>query len=217
MANRTRPQYEASRLAQWILTDLGRELRLARLSAGMRQADVAQAIGASASHVSRVELARVTYLTVPRLARHAAAVGLKPSVKLYPLGRRLLDKPQLELLARFRARLHASWSWRTEVPVPMPGDLRSGDCVIAVPGCSILVEAYTRLSDWQAQTAAAGRKRRDLQVDRLVLLIAATHANRRALAEAAPIAAASFPMRTKATLAALANAHDPGADALVIL
>jgi len=183
----------------------------------MRQVDVAQAIGASSSHVSRVELARVTYLTVPRLARHAAAVGLKPSVKLYPLGRRLLDRPQLELLARFRKRLHASWLWRTEVPVPMPGDLRSGDCVIAVPGCSILVEAYTRLSDWQAQTAAAGRKRRDLQADRLVLLLAATHANRRALAEAAPIAAASFPMRTKATLAALADAQDPGADALVLL
>lgn len=216
MANRTRPQYEAARLAQWILADIGRELRLARISGGMRQTDVARAIGASTSHISRIERARVSYLTIPRLARHAAAVGLKASVKLYPLGRRLLDKPQIELLGRFRKRLHPSWTWQTEVPVPLPGDLRSGDCIIAVPGCSVLVEAYTRLADWQAQTAAAGRKRRDLNADRLVLLIAATHANRRALAEAANVGA-SFPMRTKATLAALGEGRDPGADAVVVL
>ena len=217
MANRTRPQYEAASLARWILADVGRELRLARISAGMRQADVAHAVGASTSHISRIELAHVTYLTIPRLARHAAAVGLKPSVKLWPLGRRLLDGPQLELLARFRARLHPSWTWRTEVPVPIAGDLRSGDCLIAVPGCLVLVEAYTRLADWQAQTAAAGRKQRDLEADRLVLLIAATHANRRALAEAGPVAAASFPMRTRATLSALGEGRDPGADAIVVL
>ena len=31
MTNRTRPQYEATRLARWILTDVGCELRLARI------------------------------------------------------------------------------------------------------------------------------------------------------------------------------------------
>ena len=217
MATRTRPQYEAARLAAWILADVARELRLARISGGMRQTDVARAVGASTSHISRIELARVPYLTIPRLTRHAAAVGLKASVKLYPLGRRLLDGPQIELLGRFRRRIHPSWTWQTEVPVPLPGDLRSGDCLIGVPGCSVLVEAYTRLADWQAQTAAAGRKRRDLNADRLVILIAATHANRRALAEAAPVSRASFPMRTKATLVALGAGRDPGADAIVIL
>jgi len=156
-------------------------------------------------------------LTVPRLGLHAAAVGLKPWIRLYPLGRRLLDKPQLDLLARFRQRLHESWSWRTEVHVPIPGDLRSADCVIAVPGCIILVEAYTRIADWQAQTAAAGRKKRDIGAERLVLLIAATHANRRAIADTRPTADGSFPMRTKATLAAFATGLDPGADAIVIL
>ncbi|MEO5987012.1 MAG: hypothetical protein ABIW50_00445 [Candidatus Limnocylindria bacterium] len=48
MASRTRPQYEASRLATWIRNDIGRELRLARTTAGMRQTDVARlmAVGA---------------------------------------------------------------------------------------------------------------------------------------------------------------------------
>jgi len=69
----------------------------------------------------------------------------------------------------------------------------------------------------QAQTASAARKKRDLRVDRLVILVAATHANRRALAEAEAISSGSFPMRTKAALSALATGSDPGADCLVVL
>lgn len=217
VANRTRPQYEAARLARWILADVGRELRLARRSAGMRQLDVARAVGSSTSQVCRIEHAQQSSLTIDALSRHAAAVGLKPWLKLYPLGRRLLDAPQLELLARFRERLHPAWTWQTEVSVPIAGDLRSGDCRIAVPGCAILVEAITRLSDWQAQSASAARKKRDLLADRLILLVAATHANRRAAAEAGAVSDGSFPLRTKATLEALAAVRDPGADAIVFL
>lgn len=217
MATRTRPSYEATRLARWLLTNMGRELRLARITAGMRQADAARLLGTSKSRVCRVEHGQVLTLNLPDLARHAAAVGLKPSLKLYPLGRRLLDKPQLDLLARFRRRLHPSWTWETEIPVPLPGDLRSGDCRIAIPGCSTLVEAYTRFADYQSQTASAARKKRDLGADRLIVLVGATHANRGALAEAAAVADGSFPMRTKATLAALNEGRDPGADAIVFL
>jgi transcriptional regulator with XRE-family HTH domain len=205
------------RLARWILSDVGRELRLARLSAGLRQADVAARCGTSKSHVCRVENARLASLSIAAISRHAATVGLKPSVKLYPIGRRLLDGPQLELLKRLRARIHRAWKWETEVPIPIPGDLRSGDCRLTLPGCTILVEAHTRLSDWQAQSASAARKKRDLEANRLILLIAATHANRRAVAEAAPVAAGSFPLATKATMAALADGRDPGGDAIVFL
>lgn len=217
MANRDRAEYESSRLARWIRLDAGRELRLARRSAGLRQVDVARRLGTSASRVCRVENGNVPRLTLHALARHAAAVGLKPSVKLFPLGPRLMDRPQLELLARFRRRLHPSWSWETEVPVPTPGDLRSADCRITLPGCSVLVEAYTRLSDWQRQTSGAARKKRDLAADRLIILLAATHANRRAAAEAAAVSGGSFPLGTKEVLAALAQGRDPGADGIVFL
>lgn len=218
MANRaTRPVHEATRFAQWLRVDIGRELRLARLTAGMRQADVARLLGTSRSRVCRVEGGRVRTLNVEALARHAAVVGLKPYLKLLPLGRRLLDKPQVELLARFRARLHESWSWETEVPMPIPTDLRSGDCRITIPGCSILVEAFTRFSDHQRQTANAARKKRDLGTDRLVLLLAATHANRQAVAEAGPVAHGSFPLGTKEALAALSAGRDPVGDAIVFL
>jgi hypothetical protein len=107
--------------------------------------------------------------------------------------------------------------WKTEVPMPIAGDLRSGDCLITTPGCSVLVEAYTRLSDWQGQSSAAALKQRDLGADRLIMLVAATHANRRAIAEADAVTDGSFPLRTKAALEALASGLDPGADAIVFL
>lgn len=183
----------------------------------MRQVDVARGIGSSTSQICRVEHGKASKLTVDALTRHAAAVGLKPWLKLFPLGRRLLDAPQLDLLARFRARLHPAWTWETEVPMPIAADLRSADCRITIPGCSILVEAYTRLSDWQAQSAAAARKKRDLGADRLILLVAATHANRDAAAGAARVSDGSFPLRTKTVFAALAAGRDPGADAIAFI
>ena len=217
MATRTRPMYEAHRHSRWLLGELGRELRVARHASGLRQSDVARLAGTSTARICRVEHGRIASLSLSALSRHAAAVGLKTSVKLWPLGRRLLDAPQLELLGRFRRRLHPSWTFETEVPVRLPGDLRSGDCRITIPGCSVVVEAYTRFSDWQAQSASAARKKRDLGADRLILLIGATHANRRALAEALAVASGSFPLGTKATLVALAAGRDPGADAIVVL
>lgn len=183
----------------------------------MRQRDVARLTATSTSHICRVEHGQVATLSIRELARHAAAVGLKPYVKVFPLGRRLLDKPQLELLARFRSRLHRSWAWETEVPMPQAGDLRSGDCRITLGECAILVEAFTRFSDYQAQTASAARKKRDLAADRLILLLAATHANRRAMAEAAAVANGSFPLGTTAVLSALREGCDPGADGIVFL
>lgn len=171
----------------------------------------------SRGRVCRIEQGRVRTLNLPELARLAAAVGLKPYVKLFPLGGRLLDAPQLALLSRLRRRLHPSWSWATEVPIPIAGDLRSADCVIANPECRVLIEAYTRFADFQAQTARAAQKKRDLGADRLVLLLGATRANRSAAGEARAVAGGSFPIGTRRTLSALADGRDPGADAIVFL
>ena len=200
-----------------MLLDVGRELRLARISGGLRQRDVAGRLGMSRGRLCRIEQGRVRTVNLPELSRLAAAVGLKPYVKLFPLGRRLLDAPQIALLARLRQRLHPSWSWATEVPIPIPGDLRSADCVVATAECRVLIEAYTRLSDFQAQTSRAAQKKRDLGTDRVVLLLAATRANRAAAREARAVSGGSFPLGTRRTLSALAEGRDPGADAIVFL
>ena len=78
------------------------------------------------------------------------------------------------------------------------------------------VEAISRLRDVQAQIRAARLKQRDAAIQRLVLLVAATHANRRALAAAGPLSA-DFPLTTRGALAALGAGTDPGDDAIVLL
>lgn len=101
--------------------------------------------------------------------------------------------------------------------MPIPGDLRAADAVAAIPGCTLVIELWTRLADVQAQTRAALLKQRDLSADRVLVVLAATHANRDALRAADPSSVASFPMRTRAILESLAAGRDPGANGILFL
>ena len=196
---------------------MGRELRLARITAGRTQSEIAALLGTSESRLSAIERGRCPSATLLHLSRHAATVGLRLHVGAYPGGRRLLDAPQLALLNRFRARIAPAWRWEQEVPIPIEGDLRAADARITTPGCAIVVEAITRLADVQAQLRAAQLKRRDLSAQRLILLLAATGANRRAQREAGPVLPGALPIATRAALDALEAGRDPGGDALVLL
>lgn len=217
MANRHSALQEASRTAIWVLRTIGRELRVARILAGQTQRQVAAALRTSDSHVSRVEHGLIRGLTMPQLHRHAATVGLKPFVNLYPLVGRPLDHAQLELFARLRARIAPSWKVTLEATMPIRGDLRAADAVLAIPGCQCAVEIVTRLADFQAQLRSARRKVRDLGADRLVLVVAATPTNRRAIRDAGRAVDDAFPVRTKLALRSLAAGTDPGGDALIVL
>lgn len=217
MANRTSPLREAARLASWILKNIGRELRVARILAGFTQAQVARHLGKSRSYVSRVENGLIAGIKMADLTRHAATVGLKPWFKLYPAGRRVMDAPQLALLARFRARVAAAWRVELEVPMPIAGDLRAADALISIVGCRCMVEVITRLADFQAQLRAAHAKQRDLGADRLIFALGGTTTNRRVLREAAAAVAVAFPVDTRTALRLLGAGVDPGGDALVIL
>lgn len=217
MANRTSIIREAGFIATSILRDIGRELRLARILAGMTQSRVGARIGRSASHVSRVERGRVPSVRLPTLVAHAAVVGLKPWVRLFPARARPMDAPQLAVLARLRTRISTEWGVELEVPVAIPGDLRAADVILSVPGCRILAEIITRLADFQAQVRAARLKHRDLHTDRLIMVVAATTTNRRVLREIGPAATVAFPLGTRTTLEALSAGRDPEGDAIVLL
>ena len=216
-ANRSSPLHEATLQANWLLQRIGRELRLARIAAGMTQGAVAERIGKSSSHVSRAEHGRLRRLPVLAVARHASAVGMRFSAQLYPGIRRVLDAPQLTLLNRFRERIGQIWAWELEVPMPIARDLRAVDARLTCRSITIAVEAVTRLSDVQGQVRAAQLKRRDIGATRLLLLVADTNANRRAVAEAQPMLAAGFDMGARRVLARLAAGDDPGRDSLVVL
>jgi hypothetical protein len=216
MPSRTRSDYDAVRLAEEQLRALGRELRLARLLAGRTQADVARQIEASGAQVCRIERSNVPKVALQQLVRFGGVVGLRVWIRAYPGGRQLMDEPQLQLLRRLRARC-GPWQMRTEVTMPIAGDLRAADATLSNGSCLIVVEAITRLADFQAQSRAALAKKRDLKADRLILLIADTRANRRALAAVADLASASFPLGAREMLRALEAGVDPGADGIVVL
>ena len=192
------------------------ELANARFNGGLSLREVARKVGTSVDRLKRAERGEPNVLTIDLAARVAPVMGLQLAASLFPNGDPVRDRAQLRLLDRFTARLHASLSWRTEVPMPIPGDLRGADGVIGSGFGSIIVEAESRLSDLQAVERRALLKKRDLGADRLILLIADTPNNRKVL-ELHPELRERFLIGTRKCLAALARGEDPGGDCLVVL
>ena len=196
---------------------LGVEIRRARLASGLRLRDVGRAIGRSESWASRAERGLVAHVGLDELTVLAAAVGLRVWAAAYPGERAISDAPQAALLRRFRARVGQGWHWTFEVVLPIARDRRAADAVMENADTRIMVEAFTRLADAQAQLRSVKVKARDLGVERTVIVLAATNANRRALAGAADTLAADFPLGTRTVLAALRAGRDPGANGIVVI
>jgi transcriptional regulator with XRE-family HTH domain len=202
----------SSLLRQRIAEDFTR----ARIGGGLSVRQVATKVGVSADRIARAELGGPGTLTIDLAARIAPVVGLQLVTTLYPNGDPVRDAAQLALLERFRRRLAPSLTLRTEVPMPITGDLRAADGVIELEAAVIMVEAETRLTDIQAAERKALLKLRDLGADRLILLISDTPNNRRVL-ELHPELRQRFPVSQRPCLAALARGEDPGGNSIVIL
>lgn len=192
------------------------DLVTGRINGNLSLRTVARLLGISVDRLKRAERGDPNVLTIDLAARIAAVVGLQFAASLHPIGDPVRDRAQLALLERFRPRLHRSLSWRTEVPMPIAGDLRGADGGIGGGFGTILVEAETRLADLQAVERKALLKKRDFGADRVILLIADTPNNRRVL-ELHPELKEGFPIGTRKCLAALARGEDPGGDCLVVL
>lgn len=217
MSTRTQVLSSARVRARAVRGDIGAEVRRARLASGLRMTDVGRAIGRSAAWISRAERGLIVSIGFDDLIMLGAAVGLKLWVTTYPAERAIHDAPQLMLLRRFRARVGEMWHWSFEVVVPIARDRRAADAVMEASGARIMVEAFTRIADAQAQLRAVLIKARDMGTSRVVIVVAATKANRRAMAAAATMLAAEFPLGTRATLAALIAGRDPGANGIVVI
>ena len=217
MPARERLVDRGSRRGRVLKLELGEELRRARISAGLSQADVARAIGASYATVGRIERARLSDVGIVQLTRALAVVGLELSARAYPTGSPLRDKAHADLLEKLRQLLHHLLRWRTEVPFPNPGDLRAWDALISGDRFRIGVEAETRPRDGQDLERRLALKKRDGGVDRLILLLADTRSNRTFVREREASLTAAFPTRMRDALAALDRGQAPDADALILL
>jgi transcriptional regulator with XRE-family HTH domain len=218
MTTRNRRLDRALATSRRLATAVIDDIRDARLAAGLSQEDVGRAVGISASQVARFERGAVRDIGLEQLCRLGAAVGLEPSLRLYPDGDPVRDVAQVRLLERFRTRLSSSGRWRVEVPLTGQTDARAWDAVIDGTGCTDAVEAETRLRDLQALERKIARKLRDdVTVQHVILVVADTRTNRLALAEGREGLRAQFPFDTREALIGLGRGRCPGAGAVVVI
>jgi hypothetical protein len=120
-------------------------------------------------------------------------------------------------LAAFRQLVTPTWAWATEVPMPIPGDLRAWDAVLTRPVCRIGVDAESRIHDAQALDRRVMLKLRDSGVDRAIIVVPATRTNRGMLREFGSALRSNFPIGTSTALRALRQGSDPGGNAIVVV
>jgi hypothetical protein len=139
------------------------------------------------------------------------------SVRPYPAGDAINDAAQVALLGRLRARCHPSLVWRTEVPLPLPGDLRAWDATITSDAIRAAVEAETRLRDLQALDRRLALKQRDGGFDHVILLVLGSRANRSIIRAHADTLRTRFPVAGVTALERLETGSDLGGNALIVL
>jgi transcriptional regulator with XRE-family HTH domain len=217
MGTKQRPADAGSQRARRIIIDLGIELRRTRQHHGLSQTAVGRAAGISPSQVSRIERGLLPRISIHRIARLMAVVGLELSVRAYPAGPPIRDAAHRALLDRFRARIGPHVSWRFEVPIGPTGDLRAWDAVASVAGARVAVEAETRPRDVQElQRRLAVKLRDDGSVAGVVLLLSDTRYNRALVRDHGDALRADLPLTAAAVLAALVNGRSPGGSGIVL-
>jgi len=193
------------------------ELRTARIDRGLAGADIARATGLSQPQYNRIEHETAGQLTIERASTLLAAVGLELWVRIYPGGEPLRDAAHAALLARFRAQLHRSLRFATEVPFPRPTDFRAWDGLVIGGGWRHAVEAETRPRDLQSLQRRLAVKLRDGDVDGLTLLLLESRHNRDFVRAHVDSLADRFPIPAPRALALLRAGKDPGGNAIVLL
>lgn len=210
-------------MARRDLAGVGAQLRDARAAGGLSLRLVAAAAGLSASQISRIERGLVPTASVMQLARIGAVVGLDVRTRTYPGPDAIRDAGQARVLERLRRRLDTTIRIRLEVPLPIPGDQRAWDASIdhlldaSGRHRDLRVEVETRVIDAQAQLRRLTLKLRDGQAEHVLLVIADTPANRRAVAALMPSIGPMFPISGRSALAALSQGRYPGGSSLLFI
>jgi transcriptional regulator with XRE-family HTH domain len=176
MATRERPIDRGRRLGRQVGVRLLGELRAERLKADVSQREMARQLGWSQARYWRFEGARDATLT--ELTAVSALLGLELSANLHRVSDALADRGQLELLARFRARLSPSIKVFTEALLPNPGERRSWDLLLRIVAQVVGVEAETKVRDVQATVRKIRGRERDGGADELLIVLADTRSNR---------------------------------------
>jgi transcriptional regulator with XRE-family HTH domain len=203
--------------AMHIQASVGAEIRLSRRGAGVSIRTAAASVGMSETVFGRIERGRLPNVTVRQLTVACAAVGLKFAGRPFLDGDPIRDAGHARLLERLHRELPEGTHWRTEVPLAGRGDPRAWDAQCRLGGLTVAIEAEMRLSDLQALDRRIALKRRDGNLALVILLVADTVGNRRALATHRESLRASFPLDTRAVLGAVRDGRAPTSSGIVVL
>ena len=199
---------------------LGGEHHDVRVSAGLSLRAAARGSGASKSQLWRFERGALDRISITDLAAWFAVLGHDVSIKAFPTGDPIRDAAQIALLERLHAEVHATLRWRTEVALPMTGDLRAWDAEIRGRDprpWRCRVEAETKIADGQALERKLALKLRDDPGGHLLLLVADTRANRRALATMSSGLREMFPVSARDSLRSLRDGREPPGNGIVLM
>lgn len=216
MANKQRLLSIGTRRGERICSEFGEAIRDARLGLGLSQRQLADMVHASDSQISRVERAMPPYVDFIQASKMAQVLGLELSVKCYATGAAVRDAAHVRLIERLCA-LTPLIDWSLEHPIPISGDLRAWDAYAVVDGSAIGIAAETRLHDVQALLRREHAKMRDSGVDKLILLVLGSRANRETLRSIRESLRHDLPLDSREMLAALRQGKAPTASGIILL
>jgi transcriptional regulator with XRE-family HTH domain len=195
---------------------IAEDLRRHRVAAGLSLRVVSRAARIDHARLWRFERGLPKAVTLEELAAVGAIVGLDVRLRAFAAGDPIRDAGQERLLARLRQLLPSGLTWRTEVPLPIEGDLRAWDAMIGAPTWRLGIDAETVLTDVQAIDRRFQLKAADSGLDLVLLLVADTSRNRRAV-KAAPAAFGTLSREARPLLRALRAGERPPESALIFL
>lgn len=217
MGRRRRPRPGRDRAA-WQAANIGREIRLARVTLALSRRELDRRAGVALSTVSRIERGDPG-VQLDTLIAVGAAIGLDVVVKAYPGATpELRDTGQLRIAELLCGEAHAGWRPHLELPAGEHG--RAADLVFMRPDEILHIEIERSATDYQAQYRAAAAKRewlaaRHARPVRLVLVVEDTRRNRAAVRAHQEVIRKALPAGSRDVLAALRKGEPLGRDGLL--
>ena len=161
MTTRQRPADVGAADARRLAGKAGAEVKVQRLTLGISQELAATRAGVSESAYARFERGDLDRPTLDRICRAARAVGLAPSLSLYPRGSPSVTPPNWPCSRNSRS-CSDHRSGCAGGPLPIHGDLRAWDGRLSPDGIrTASIEGESKLYDAQALARGIGLKSRD--------------------------------------------------------
>jgi transcriptional regulator with XRE-family HTH domain len=218
---RTRSAHAGRDRCHALARRFGREVRLARVAAGLSQARIAAMAEVSQQVVSDTERGDPN-ISLEIRCRIAAACGHELGWKLYPVATvSLRDSGQLGIAQAIASAAHPSWSTQLERPVAA-GDLRAADLLMGIRDELVHVEIERSLVDAQAQIRSAQVKReiiaaREPRPTRLIIAVPDSRLVRNRLAPFERLFRATLPVPSREIWRAIRRGHPVGGDGFLFV